>query len=417
MSFCEIPSYLRAMYIIKTLLKIVLIVAPLVVIITSIFSFFKLVTSGKVEDLRNAGFSLFRKIIACLCIVMIPSLVSAILNILINNNTFNEEYAKCMENATLDRINLLEQVEEAYGLANEALANPNKESIAKAREALQQIYTTGDEDHVVELLKKLSDAESEASKSETVSGCAKVGGTYDGGYCFVLEKIEEPTTGGEGGSGGSGGSGGAGDIGGSGDTGSSGDSGESMQFPESGSGTGTKLLSTLNETWVVPDTKVSVANYYNFIKKTSFAETKNLSRYSDHCLGFAYAHSYGMYTGNTKIGAENGYKYWGASHFTSYVNNDIKMVLKLVYQEINAGRPVVIQVNGNRKGTSRHYVSVVGYKKSVTSADNLTQKDLLIIDSYDGRLERMDTSSSRFMVTGAACHKSYSGYQAYYIKH
>ena len=44
------------------------------------------------------------------------------------------------------------------------------------------------------------------------------------------------------------------------------------------------------------------------------------------------------------------------------------------------------------------------------------KKDLLIIDSWDGKIESMDGEKSRFMTTGAACHKDYSGYRLRVLK-
>ena len=80
------------------------------------------------------------------------------------------------------------------------------------------------------------------------------------------------------------------------------------------------------------------------------------------------------------------------------------------------GRPVVVQVNGNKQGTSRHFVTVVGFKSSITDPSQLTEKDLLIIDSWDGKTERMDQANSRFFTSGADCHKSYSGYYLRVLK-
>jgi hypothetical protein len=80
------------------------------------------------------------------------------------------------------------------------------------------------------------------------------------------------------------------------------------------------------------------------------------------------------------------------------------------------GRPMVLQVNGNKAGTSRHFVTVVGFKEGVTSAKDLKETDLLIIDSWDGKIERMDTETSRFMTSGAQCHKDYSGYRLRVLK-
>ena len=98
-----------------------------------------------------------------------------------------------------------------------------------------------------------------------------------------------------------------------------------------------------------------------------------------------------------------------------YENDNKSAVLTNVYHELNQGKPVVIQVNGNTSGTSRHYVTVVGFKKDVKRASDLQESDLLIIDSWDGKLEPLGERYSRFMTTGAACKKEYSGYQMYYI--
>ena len=87
-----------------------------------------------------------------------------------------------------------------------------------------------------------------------------------------------------------------------------------------------------------------------------------------------------------------------------------------IYSEIMSGRPVVLQVNGNKAGTSRHFVTVVGFKDGITDPSKLTEKDLLIVDSWDGQIERMDTSTSRFMTTGAQCNKEYSGYRLRVLK-
>lgn len=49
----------------------------------------------------------------------------------------------------------------------------------------------------------------------------------------------------------------------------------------------------------------------------------------------------------------------------------------------------------------------------------MSETDLLIIDSYDGKLERMDKEGSRFMIsgydTGRKGAKAY-GYQVYILK-
>ena len=71
--------------------------------------------------------------------------------------------------------------------------------------------------------------------------------------------------------------------------------------------------------------------------------------------------------------------------------------------------------HGNKQGTSRHFVTVIGFKQGV-SRDSITEDDLLILDSWDGKIERMDQENSRFMTSGKDCGKSYSGYRLRVLK-
>ena len=175
-------------------------------------------------------------------------------------------------------------------------------------------------------------------------------------------------------------------------------------------GNNTYMLNILDGDWVVAKTNQDLLQYASYISSQGVRQNSDTSKYSDYCLAFSYVHAYDLYTGarDTAVDAGN-YAHAGAFH--DYIDDDINKVLSVVYDEIMNGRPVVLQVNGNKKGTSRHFVTVVGFKAGVTSADSLTQQDLLIIDSWDGKIERMDTDTSRFMTTGAACGKDYSGYR------
>lgn len=143
--------------------------------------------------------------------------------------------------------------------------------------------------------------------------------------------------------------------------------------------------------------------------------------YPDYCLSFAYYHAYKLYNGTNlnAMTAAEGASYMYAAKFTAFKNDSKQVVLEKVYELINTGQPVVLHVNGNKAGTSRHYVTVVGYKNSVTSGSSMSEQDLLIIDSYDGKLERMDRDSSRFMIsgydTGRTGSKGY-GYQLYILR-
>lgn len=171
-----------------------------------------------------------------------------------------------------------------------------------------------------------------------------------------------------------------------------------------------------NQQFKTINTPIDVASFSNAMIRRGVRQNYNSEIYGGACLGFSYTHAWGLYSGNTNYNAEDGKNYVGASHFSTYINDNEQVLLGVVYEQLTQNKPVIIQVNGNKAGTSRHFVTVVGFKGTVKSANDIKATDLLIIDSWDGKLETMDTSTSRFLTTGAACHKDYSGYRIQYLK-
>ncbi len=182
-------------------------------------------------------------------------------------------------------------------------------------------------------------------------------------------------------------------------------------------GDNTKVVSMLDGNWVVADTKYDLSAYASYISNSGVRQNIDTAKYGDSCLAFSYVHAYDLFTGNKDSAAAAG-NYAHASCFQDYINDDKSAVLSKIYDEIMNGRPVVLQVNGNKQGTSRHFVTVVGFKEGVTSGSDLQESDLLIVDSWDGKVERMDTSSSRFMTTGKAVGwgNEYTGYRLRVLK-
>ena len=174
-------------------------------------------------------------------------------------------------------------------------------------------------------------------------------------------------------------------------------------------GENTREVHILDGDYIIAKTKTTVENYESYIRSHGVKQDANTAEWGDSCLAFAGAHAYDLYNGTTTNGASAAnYAHGGA--FEDFIDDDKSVVLAKVYDEIMNGRPLVLQVNGNKAGTSRHFVTVVGFKKGVTKS-SITEEDLLIVDSWDGKIERMDTESSRFMTSGKDCHKDYSGYR------
>jgi len=172
---------------------------------------------------------------------------------------------------------------------------------------------------------------------------------------------------------------------------------------------------TLSDSWTVVSTKAGIESYSKAVEG-KVSQNANSSLYGDKCLSFAETHAYALYTGNTGDSAATAANYPHGGSFTSWYSDSKQETLQKIYEQVSQGKPVVIQVNGNKAGTSRHFVTVVGFRNNVNETNQLSEKDLLIIDSWDGKVERMDQANSRFLTSGKDCGKSYSGYYLRVLK-
>ena len=413
-NYCENPSMLRVMLIIKYCFKILLTVLPIIVIITALVTFFKPIISGKDDDIKASAKVLVKKIIASLVVFMLPTLVPYLISMTGEDTLYDVK--ECISHVTLEEVKYYERIDSTARIIQAMKDTPSKQNIDRARESVNSIMSFAKEDTIIDFLTAISQAEIEMNKLKDQNECMKKGGTYDKGYCHQSIKIYKPDTSGQG-SNGQGGNGqnGTGQTG-SGDSSTQGGVGATEYNPSS-SGNGTTTITALNGTWTVVNTPTDVVKYAQSLYNRGVRQNAS-DAYNDKCLGFAYTHAWGLFTNNNSYTGDQGANYAGAGNFSSFIDDNKQAVLKAVYEEINAGRPAVLQVNGNKQGTSRHFVAVVGYRQGVTSGDTISEKDLLIIDSWDAKLERMDTGSSRFMTSGAQCHKKdYSGYRMHYIKH
>lgn len=382
---CETPGILRIIMILEIVFNIVTVLIPIIIIITLIISAFKVIVSGKEEDLKNMLPTALKKLIAGLVIFLLPSILEFVFSL--TGETFYE-LNTCIANANLETIEYYEELLPVEYKLQNAENNPTESNINQAREAILSVTDYATEDTMLDYLQRLSVAETNATKYEDMRKCERKGGQYTNGYCYIPTPliVKDETS-----------------------------ENDTSYNPNQSSG-GMVESDLLNGQYYVISPAVSVKSYLNTISTHRIAQNNDSDKYGDKCLSFAYMHAYSLFSGNTSGRVQEAASYTYAGNFDGYENDDKQDVLEKVYNELVNGRPCIIQVNGNKAGTSRHYVTVVGFKNTVSSAKNLTEDDLLIVDSYDGKLESMDTEKSRFMVTGAACHKKYSGYQMYYIE-
>ena len=164
------------------------------------------------------------------------------------------------------------------------------------------------------------------------------------------------------------------------------------------------------------DTATDPETYSKYAISHGVRQNANVTDWGNKCLSFSETHAVDMYEGS-KSNGKYAAGYHAGNNLETYYNDSKEETLAKIYEEVINGKPVVLQVNGNvktdkngnRTADSRHYATVVGFKGGV-SQSSIKEEDLIIIDSWDAKLETMDTEKSRFMTNGAQCHKTYSGY-------
>lgn len=170
--------------------------------------------------------------------------------------------------------------------------------------------------------------------------------------------------------------------------------------------------------FTIVNTKTSITDYATYAQSSGVKQDANEAKWGGSCMGFAETFGYDMYKGTTHTGTEaNAYKCSSIWKYKEYSNKSD--LLATIYNQIKAGKPVVLHVSSKTRTTSRHFVTVVGFKASVSSASSLKESDLLIMDAWDAELERMDgvyPSSPRVITTGKQTGRSYDGYYAATIR-
>lgn len=143
----------------------------------------------------------------------------------------------------------------------------------------------------------------------------------------------------------------------------------------------------------VVNTPISVANFYSHINKYRLTQTGHLSepKYNSGCLGVAAGYGYRLLHGtNLTTDMANYYTY---QHYDDYYTTSKTSALNTIYHELSNGKPCVLQVEG---GSGRHYVTVVGMKANVSSANELKEEDLLIIDAWNGKIQSLEKEKSTY---------------------
>ncbi len=138
--------------------------------------------------------------------------------------------------------------------------------------------------------------------------------------------------------------------------------------------------------YVVANTVNDVATFEKATCRR-ISQSANPDECGSACLSFSLYHAAYIQYGNLSSMNEYNachYNYGGLASLDTRSNATKQDALKLVHDTIINGGTPVLQVTGTKARNSRHFVLVVGYRRTKYNASDLVEEDLLVIDSWTG---------------------------------
>ena len=78
-------------------------------------------------------------------------------------------------------------------------------------------------------------------------------------------------------------------------------------------------------------------------------------------------------------------------------DENVEPIMQYTYDELSKGNPVVLQVTQKRSNEGlRHFVTVVGYSSNVSSYQDLTPENMLVIDCVDGKIQTLNERNRNY---------------------
>lgn len=129
LSICDKSYLMQIILIVKTFFKIACLLAPFLVMFFSIIGTFKIVQSGKEEDLKDYFKVSIKRLIAGLVIFFIPTIINYLYVGLLGNSDI--DFLVCFESASKEKVESLKQKEEAEAEAEKKTKEKEDEALLK----------------------------------------------------------------------------------------------------------------------------------------------------------------------------------------------------------------------------------------------------------------------------------------------
>ena len=154
-----------------------------------------------------------------------------------------------------------------------------------------------------------------------------------------------------------------------------------------------KYYNVFNDEYVIPNTKNDLKIFVDRVHH-QISQSADPENCGSACLSFSLYHAYYLQYGNMNaMNMNDACTYRYPIRYDIIYSKTKEPLLKMIYDEIFAGRVVVLQIDAkdsDGSGYHRHFGLVVGYRRSVYNRDSLKDTDLIFIDSWSGALRSLD---------------------------
>ena len=157
MEACTNPDVLKVIFFIKQLLDIVFLIVPIGLILMLGIDFFKNVSASKEDDMKKNLSIAIKRLIYCVCIFFIPTIVSLLTKIVsdsLEDTSIN--YAECLVNANSDKINQLID-EQAQTALEKAKSDKTMANVLEAEDAINKKSDKSEKETMLSELKTIKD--------------------------------------------------------------------------------------------------------------------------------------------------------------------------------------------------------------------------------------------------------------------
>ena len=151
------------------------------------------------------------------------------------------------------------------------------------------------------------------------------------------------------------------------------------------------------QTFNITNSPINLDDYQAHLQKNGLYQNAGLLGSRCDMLSGYYAMDLlrGSYTSKSTMEAGSGGSCYNLNRTVSDVN--VEPIMQYTYDELNKGNPVVLQVTQKRSNEGlRHFVTVVGYSSGVSSYQDLTPENRLVIDCVDGKIQTLNERNRNY---------------------